>query len=329
MKKKIIPIACILATLCLTSCEAKIHYPYEKYFLDVDYKEDFKILQLSDIHLSAKDDLDKHFKFMDLTIKDANPDMIVITGDLFTFASKDTMNSLFSFFDSYQIPWTLTYGNHDEQVYFSIEYMSNRLMNDYKYAKFVDYQNDDIYGNANFCINLKDSGKIKYQLYVLDSNRYYYGDYIGYDYIHQDQIDWYEGMVKYTSSLNNNNIIPSLAFFHIPFEEYETAYNLYENNSDEVKHVYGDNGESVSSPKFNSGLFDKMVELGSTKATYVGHDHNNNSEIVYKGINLTYGLHSTDRIYGDLDRLGGLLITIHDDNNFETQRFYHTYDEVK
>lgn len=330
MKKNFLTICSVLIATCLSSCASNnVHHEYNEYFLEVDYKTDFKILQLSDIHLSMKDDLDKHFKFMDLTIKDANPDLIVVTGDLFTFASKDTMHSLFNFLDSYSVPWTITYGNHDEQVYFSMEYMTTTLNSFSEYCKYIDHQDDDVYGSANFCINLKKDNKIKYQLYVLDSNRYYYGDYFGYDYIHQDQIDWYEGMVNYSKENNDGTTIPSLAFFHIPFEEYKTAYELYESDSSEVEHIFGDNGESVSSPKYNSGLFDKMVELGSTKGTFVGHDHNNNSEIVYKGIHLTYGLHSTDRIYGDLDRLGGLLITIHEDDSFSTERIFHTYDEVK
>lgn len=327
MKNKFI--LCSLFSLCLTACSNSIHHPYEDYFLDVDYKEDFTILQLSDIHLGMKDDLQEHFNFMDLTIKDANPDMIIVTGDLFTFANKYTMESLFSFIDSYKVPWTITYGNHDEQVYFSMSYMSDRLNNFSSYCKFIDYVDDDVYGSANFCINLKQDNKTKFQLYVLDSNRYYYGDYFGYDYIHEDQIKWYEGMVNYSTNLNSGMVLPSLAFFHIPLMEYKTAYDLYLNGSDEVTHIFGDNKESVSSPKFNSGLFDKMVELNSTKGIFVGHDHNNNSEIVYKDIHLTYGLHSTNRIYGDHDRLGGLTITIHDDNTFTTKRIYHTYDEVK
>ena len=319
-----------LTTFCLTSCSKGVHHPYSDYFLEVPYKSNFKVLQLTDIHLSAKDDYDLHFKFMDLTIKEANADFIMVTGDLFTFATVSTMESLFNFLDSYKTPWGVTFGNHDEQIYFAMSYMTERLSKDYKYCKFIDYQDDDIFGYANYCINLKNGDDVKYQLYVFDSNRYYYGDYIGYDYIHEDQINWYEGMVNYSrENFGNGKVVPSLGFFHIPLEEYKTAYALYEEGSSEVIYKYGKNNEGVSNAKHNSGLFDKIVSLDSTKAIFVGHDHINNSQIEYKGVDLVYGIHSTDRIYGREDMMGGLTITIHDDNSYSIDRIYHTYEEVK
>ena len=37
-------------------------------------------------------------------------------------------------------------------------------------------------------------------------------------------------------------------------------------------------------------LFETMQELGSTKAIFCGHDHDNNFSIDYKGIRFTYGM---------------------------------------
>lgn len=318
-----------LLSVCLTSCSGSgVHHEASDYFLDVAYKSDFKVLQLTDIHVGIKDDLERHFSFMDLTIKEANPDMIMVTGDLFTFADLSTMHSLFNFLDSYEIPWGVTFGNHDEQLYFSISTMTSSLNNDYKNCVFKDLQDDDVFGSANYVINLKDGATTKYQFYVMDSNRYQYGMKFSYDYIHQDQIDWYERMVKYSNEINGE-VVPSIAFMHIPVPEYADAYALYEQGSSEVIYNYGKNNESVSCPKYNSGYFSKVVELGSTKGIFIGHDHVNNSDITYKGVHLVYGVHSTDRVYGQDDMMGGLSITIHDDRTFDIQRYYHTYEEVK
>lgn len=319
----------LLFTLCLTSCSgSNVHHEAKDYFVDVNYKTDFKILQMSDIHLGMKDDLEYQFKFMDLTLSEANPNLIIITGDVFTFGTKETMKSLFSWLDSYKIPWGITFGNHDEQVYFSMSYLSYYLSNNCEYCKFIDYQDDDVFGSANYCINLTKDGSSFYQLYMFDSNRYYYGSYFGYDYIHEDQIEWYERLVNYSTELNSH-VVPSLSFFHIPLVEYKTASDLVNEGSSEATLIYGENNEKISCPKYNSGLFTKMVELGSTKGVFVGHDHINNSEIMYQGIDLVYGVHSTDRVYHLEDMMGGLVITIHDDASFSLERIYHTYSEVK
>ncbi len=318
----------LLVVTCLTSCGKKgTTHPAEDYFLDVPYKEDFTILQMTDIHLGMEDNLQYHFDFMDLTIDEAKPDFLMLTGDLFTFANENVMYSLFNFIDSHKIPWGVTFGNHDEQVYFSISKMTSTLSNFSEYCKFIDYMDDDVYGNANYVINLKEGDKTKFEMFILDSNRYRYGEHIGYDYIHKDQIEWYERMVKHSNEVNKRTV-PSIAFFHIPFEEYQIAYDLAKSGSSEARLAFGENRESVSSPKENSGFFDKIVELGSTKATFVGHDHVNHSLVNYKGVDLVYGLHSTDRVYHDEDLMGGLAITIKSDDSLEYHSYYHTYAEV-
>lgn len=330
MKKNKI-FACILPFLsvCLASCSGSgVHHDAKEYFVDVDYKTDFKILQLTDLHLTMEDDLNYHLKFVDLTIKDANPDFIICTGDIFTFATTHVMDTLFNFFESHKIPWGVTFGNHDEQTYFSIKTLTGNLNSKYEYCKFIDIQDDDVYGNANYIVNINKDGKAKYQLVVLDSNRYEYTNGYGYDNFHQDQVDWYERVVKYSTE-KNGYVVPSLAFFHIPFEEYEIAYNLYKQGSSLVTHHYGENREGIACSRKESQMFEKMVELGSTKACFVGHDHINNSDITYQGIELVFGIKATDRVYADKDMMGGLTITIHDDNSYTIDRIYHTYEEVK
>lgn len=345
MKNKKIFTLAPLITLVLTSCGTN-HYSPKEYILEMPWKDNFRILQLNDTHIGNKDDQQLQFDFLDLTINDANADMIVICGDVFTFADRATAKRTFAWLDGHKIPWTVTWGNHDEQAYYSIDWITGYLNDlndsDDSYCVFKDIQDDDIMGNANFAINLTKDGKPKEQIIIMDSNRYNlgsyqgeskeYDSYVGYDAFHEEQVQWYKDIVNYTTSQNGGTVVPSLAFFHIPFPEYQTAYDLLKEGSSEVKEIVPQIegiDESIACPKINTGMFDAMVELGSTNGTFVAHDHKNNWAIEYKGITLSYGVNSTDRVYYSPLLLGGQVIEIKDDGSFElTQINSHKYEEV-
>ena len=347
MKNKKLFMVAPLFALSLTSCGTKT-YEVKDYILEMNWKDDFRILQLNDIHLGNKDDLDLQFTYLKSVIDDpnANPDLIVLNGDIFTFANRDTAKRLFKFMDDNKKPWTATFGNHDEQAYFSIDWMTGYLnkLNDKRtsgesYCYFKDLQDDDIMGNANFAINLMKDGKVKEQVIIMDSNRYNfgkYGDYeayTGYDSIHDDQVKWYENLVNYTTTQNGGTIVPSVAFFHIPFPEFEDAWEKSKAGSSEVEVVIAQTDkveyEGVAAPKINTGLFQKMVDLGSTKGVFCAHDHKNNYAIKYKGIILSYGVNSTDRVYWDKNLCGGQVNIIKDGGDIEmVQILNHTYEEA-
>ena len=185
MKRKGLLLFPALIAMSLTACATNIHHDISEYIAgEIQYKDDFRILQLTDTHLGDKDNLDTHFKFMDLTIEEAHADMIIVTGDLFTFASRSTASKFFEYLDSKGLPWTVTYGNHDEQCYFSVDWLTsklNKLSEDTNsHCVYKDIQDDDVQGNANFAINLMKDNKVFEQLIVMDSNRYYFGSYFGY-----------------------------------------------------------------------------------------------------------------------------------------------------
>ena len=338
MKKIIVPLFFTTALL-LTACGGKEYSPSD-YMMELPYKSNFKILQLTDIHMSDKDDQDLHYAFMDKLISEAKadasgaPDFMVVTGDLFTFASRSTAQRLFKFLDSYQIPWTVVFGNHDEQTYFSVDWMTgylNNLSNKSNYCMFKDLQNDKVQGNCNFAINLKDGTNIRQQLIFMDSNRYYFGSYMGYDYFKQDQIDWYSSLVDKTTELNGGAVVNSLMFYHIPLPEIDLICDkeTMKPGDEGYNFKYGEKREKSCPPDENSGFFDVIKAKGSTTGMFFGHDHINNFEAEYQGVTFCYGIKSTDRIYYDDDMLGYQTITIKDDNSLEIVRKYHTYAEVK
>ena len=329
MKKRFIALTFISA-VALTACGTKQYQPKD-YVLTLDYQNDFKILQLTDLHMADKDNQEEHYKFLDLIFDDERTngtDLVVVTGDLFTFASKPTAERLFNYLDEQKIPWTVTFGNHDEQCYFSVDWLTGYLnklgKSDKSYCMFKDLQDDDVNGNCNFVINLMDGANVHDQLFIMDSNRYNYGEYFGYDCFHQDQIDWYERMVTYTKEQNGGTIVPSLMFYHIPLPEVNDAW-------EKGTKIYADGRKLEKScpPDKDFGFFNKIHELGSTKAMFFGHDHINDFINEYQGIWFAYGIKSTDRIYHDDTMLGGRTITIHNDHSLGFENLYHTYEEIK
>ena len=163
-----------------------------------------------------------------------------------------------------------------------------------------------------------ESGKALMSLKMIDSNSYD-NENNGYDHFHENQIQWYENTVKQIAKEENGDktkVVPSLAFFHIPMQEYMTAY-------DEAKGTdnlfYGLRfPKEDGTPAADDNMFEKTVALGSTKGCFAGHDHMNNYSVNYNGIRLTYGLSCDHNIYVVPFR-GGTLINIKNDGSFTTQ----------
>ena len=332
MKNKLVLFSSVFL-LCLTACgKTNVHHKITDYILEDDYVDDYRILQLTDIHLGDKDNYQEHFDFMDLTIEESKPNLIVITGDLFTFASKTTAKRLINYFNSKNCKWTATFGNHDEQCYFSVDWFTSQLEKAGDKCLFVDYEDDDVQGNANFAINLMKGGNVFEQLIIMDSNRYNFGGkgYFGYDYFKDNQIKWYEDLVDYTKA-------PNLMFYHIPLPQVRDAWAAAEKDKSLIMNPKDNatQGEDPCNPEWDSGFFDVIEKKGYTQGMYFGHDHLNNyivkykTKEEYKGIDFGYGIKATDRIYYGESMLGGRTIVLHNDHTLSYEDHYHKYSEVK
>lgn len=338
-RKKLFYSLIAILPLALSSCASGVQHSLEEYVSrEIQYVDDFTILQLTDTHIADKDNQDRQFDYIRKVVSEADKkaeelhgaghkvDMIIVTGDLFTFASSGTMKRYFDLLESFDRYWTVTFGNHDEQVYFSIDYMTGYL-NDLA-AKpnskcvFKDIQDDNITGNCNHAVYLKNGNEVFEQLIMMDSNRYHYGfDYNGYDWFKQDQIDWYAGMVG--SVTQNWSDARSLMFYHIPLPEVDAAYE----EAKAAGTLDGVKREASCPPKYNSGFFDVITDLHNTDAMFFGHDHINDFYVTYKGVIFSYGLKTDDRIYSDDDLLGGQLITIENDHSINIDRVFVAYEE--
>lgn len=307
--------------------------------------EDFKILHLTDIHLGGSlYSYQKDRKALEACYREigaTQPDLVIVTGDLcfplgimsMSFNNSGPVYQFASFMRNLGIPWAFTYGNHDTEKLASV---SKEQLDDvfrslaYKTSGTLlyPYVQPDVTGRSNQLIEVRNpDGTLMTALFLIDSNAYTGEGINVYDFIHDDQVDWYAGQVERLNA-EEGRTVASLAFFHIPLQQYRTAYELYEAGSDEVTYFFGENGEEmidkVCCSDYPSSFFDRMLALGSTSGTFCGHDHYNNMSLEYKGIRLTYGMSidylAMPGIEDDTAQRGAELITVSPDGSWELRQ---------
>lgn len=292
----------------------------------------FSILQVTDVHILNDEKKDKKaFKTITAMVETAKPDMIVVTGDITSEKENYTaFKSFCTFMEKFQIPWAFTFGNHEG---LDIQYEPNEVLDPEKiadkqtlndYLESLEYciyelGDESVDGMGNYYYTVRDdNGEALTSLIFMDSNSYD-EENEGYDHFHDNQIQWYENTIKQIAKEENGDeskVVPSLAFFHIPMQEYMTAYDDAKGTDNRLWgfRFPNENGTPVVDDK----MFETMVELGSTKGCFVGHDHMNNYSVNYNGIRLTYGLSCDHNIYLVPFR-GGTLINIKNDGSFITR----------
>lgn len=274
------------------------------YALSLTFHDNFRIVWLTDIHWGNKTsgaDYSVERDHLDKIITSAKakstPDLLVLTGDVFQNATEEEVTSFFTLLDAYDLPWAFTYGNHDLTPFLAKPNFINEQIVKSKNSVFVDIENDNITGLANYYINLKEKDKTIYRLYLIDSNSYRVlsDEGSGYDIIHDDQLTHIKNIVDFEGQ------VPGLAFFHIPLKEYSSAYLGY------IKGNYEGQGKNKEDPcpgYTNNGAYALFSSLG-IKGCFCGHDHKNYSDINYENkMILSYGLKATDLDYYDPEELG-------------------------
>ena len=292
----------------LVACSSVKHYSLEDYELNMEFNNNsFKIMQLTDIHLGVQVDNVKEMKFIRSFIEENKPDLIVITGDTFLDANKSIVKFFFDKMDEIEIPYAFTYGNHDLQGTYNSEFI-HKTISKAKYAMYKDYPDDDLFGRTNYYINLNKNNSTLYRLYIIDSNSYsYQGTKYSYDVIHEDQLE-------HISKINAKNPCFGLSFFHIPLIEYQETYDRYVKG--EVKGK-GENREPSCPGYANNDVLKKLYDA-NIRASFVGHDHINYSDVVYDRFSddfiLSYGVKANKTIYGNDDIMGCKIITLDSEN---------------
>ena len=323
---------------------------------------DFKVMHITDIHIGggfmSKTVDEKAINSVAAMVTKEKPDLVIATGDIAfpvpyragTFNNYSGAKAFANLMESLGVYWDVTFGNHDSEAYsyFDREKVSEFYENEeYKYCLYqAGPENADGYGNH--VIEVKNSkGVITQAMVLIDSQAYVKDNIIEsikgtYDNIHPNQVEWYESEIKRMNAENekiNKESIPvkSLAFFHIPLVEMADAWAEFEQNNfkdtENFKYFDGiiaEGGRRIFCGLGEDDLFEKMLELGSTKAMFNGHDHINSTTFEYKGIQFSYGYSVDYFAYSGLDKLGSqrgcTMITCKPDSTFTIDKYNYYSD---
>ena len=247
------------------------------------------------------------------------PSLLVLTGDNVNGQNGDvnsrgkfeeTVDPLIELFGSKEVPFCVTFGNHDSEKK-GPDRFSRQEQYDYYKAKggqfFVDHDVPELYGVGSGVVRIFKRGarKPSFNLFVMDS-----GDYPeatgagwpGYEGCHTDQIAWYERVSGKTPCLWFQHIIvPDVnvggLFVDAPpcsdpkaKENDENGYKMSCPDGERrmllAKGVAGVLKEHTCPPYWKTycdeahtfegrTLYDSWKKMGNLKGAYFGHDHMN------------------------------------------------------
>ncbi|MBQ3135962.1 MAG: metallophosphoesterase [Clostridia bacterium] len=326
---------------------------------------DFKVMHLTDIHIGggflSKAMDEKALNAVAAMVTKEKPDLVIATGDIAfpvpytagTFNNYSGAKAFGNLMESLGVYWDVTFGNHDAEAY---SYFDRKAVSeiysdeDFNFCLFQPGP-EDVDGYGNHVIEVKNSdGIITQAMVLIDSLDYVKSNIIesikgNYDNIHANQVEWYESEIERMNNENqkiNKSSVPvkTMAFFHIPLVEMDDAWNEFRENGYNdtenftyVEGIIGEQGRQVCCGLGEDDLFEKMLELGSTKAIFNGHDHVNNTTFEYKGITFSYGYSIDYFAYSGIDKLGSqrgcTVISCKPDTTFTIDKYNYYSDRYE
>jgi len=279
--------------------------------IKLQFKEDksFTIAQFTDTHFyiggeNSQEVLDN----IAAVLEAEQVDLVILTGDIVT--GKPTIKSwevLTELLISYEVPYTVTFGNHEDEAEASREellsYLSGR-----PYCVLSEEGGLMVEGIGNNILPVYNKNGIAEKLiYCMDSRSYSLAKdqgVEGYGWFDHSQVRWFAETNE--AWLAKNPEAQALMFFHIPLPEYAQAF-------DHGEFKLGKRKEKECSPKINTGMFAEMVLQRNVLGTFVGHDHVNNYVAQLHNIALCYGYFSGGNSYGSRPLNGARLILLEED----------------
>lgn len=313
----------------------------------------FKIMIAADIHekydVKDPEGLPKTADTVKLllnAVKELEPDLVVFLGDNGKSDDPAEMRAVISRItypvSAHDVPLAIVFGNHDRECDLPLEKQLELYAQEYE--KLYTYDADPSLtgcGNCNLLVKDSKGEQDILNLWLVDSNQKPEDESIScYDWVHEDQIQWYKNTAAKIKEEHNGKTIPALWFMHIPVcEEYKLLrkakwYELpdsvrghgdwSENHYVLADGVEGYLGEGPACPDVNSGVFDAWKETGDVMGAFFGHDHMNDFAGYYDGILLAQSKCASFRPYTDGCRSGVRLITLDESDvtNIQT-RMYH------
>ncbi|GAB6395178.1 MAG: metallophosphoesterase [Bacteroidales bacterium] len=233
----------------------------------------FTVMQMTDLHWRPNEG--HLLDMLRFAIRYAQPDLIILTGDIVTGAdTRKGWTEITGVLSDAQIPWAVVFGNHDPEHEMTkpqiIEMLSALPYN------LTENGPDGISGNGNYVLTVggATSPATKAALYCFDSRQQ--DNWIDYT-----QMNWYREQSAAFAEQNGGDPLPSLAFFHIPLHEY--------NDVAQQTSTVGECNERVCFPPLNGGLLAAFTECKDVMGMFVGHDHSNNYIGCLHNVCLAYG----------------------------------------
>ena len=266
----------IVLFLCVTfSVEAQQTKP-----LAFNESGELKIVQFTDVHFQVGNPASESaLECIDHILEVEQPHLVIFTGDIvYNKPAEEGLRTVLQRVSNYKVPFVVTLGNHDEEQDLDRTMLYNVVRSIPGCLQTEECNQFVLRVNSSQGINTAAL------LYVFDSHAYSPLPHVkGYDWIKENQIAWYRQVSAQFTNDNQQSPLPALSFFHIPLPEYGEAA------SDQNAIMYGTRMEAACSPKLNSGLFTAFMEQGDVMGCFVGHDHDNDYAVMWRGILLAYG----------------------------------------
>ena len=297
--------------------------------------KDFVILNLADVQLSNEDwypgskNYEIAIRTIDTLIKRTDPDLITLSGDQGAPGHLESHLKLGSLIDGYNIPWTLVWGNHDQQN--GYEFTDTVIERYFHLKNFVYEHGPAELGRGNFVIKISENDRPVSALIMMDTHdRMPFTHANGetkdaWAQLYPEQFTWYEQQIKALDELGYKDTV---IISHIPIYAYKTAAERAfksDINTNKISFLeslkgnvwnegyessFGVQYESISSYPTDDGFFNLIKRLGSTKHYLCGHDHINCTSIEHEGIRLTFALKTGAGCYWKPELNGGTVIRI-------------------
>lgn len=310
----------------------------------------FKIMQIADIQETSKVSPDT-IRLLTLALQKEKPDLVVLTGDQIygihpsffggnkTAKAVNTIKQIIKPFEDANIPFAVTFGNHDCQVGLKNEEQAE-IYNESEMCIHGEYANDNDKGT--FRIPIYDKDKHIFDIFLIDSNgQSITGEYLP---VSEQQLEWFKK--ERENAKENGKYTNALVFQHIPVPEFfdcikqvkfgtKGAVEAFRNYKgkfyvlpEEIKKAGGFMGESPAVPDKNSGEFEVLAEKGNILALAVGHDHINSFVAEKDGIKLIYTQCAGFNVYGPKLKRGVRLFELDKNNLSDFSTYTLTYDEL-
>ena len=315
-----------------------------------------KIMQITDMQEVPAISADT-MALLEAALEAEKPDLVVYTGDQIKgygvgYKGKGeelekavgaTISKLLEPVTKRDIPYVVTFGNHDRQVG-----ISNRDQFYHIYKKLgncLGEQAEGVEGGGTYNLPIyasDGSDRIVNNIYLFDSGTDAKGG--GYEPFDTSIIDWYK---KTRDELKEKAgaYVPSLVFQHIPMDEYykalkrvnkhtKGAIRAFRTHKNEYYLLADDHkegemlNEPPSVPNANTGEFDALSECGDVMAVFVGHDHKNSFVGRYKNVDLGFTQSCGFNTYGARTKRGVRIITLNEDKPDEYETYTRTFDEL-